>query len=158
MGTSLILTLLESRNVAPERYSPRSRPFGLAAPRVPIVSGSIEAVQQGAEQADHPFALAEVGRKPDYAPTLCLLEGKRLRAEDIVWNRRAMDGGGDTPRSGDCHLAAQLRCHKQVMSGGMEFATMDSPAQEEVRDGIAGFRHFGRDQAADVLQRAASEQ
>ena len=27
-----------------------------------------------------------------------------------------------------------------------------------MRDGIAGFRHFGLDQAADVFERAASEQ
>ena len=60
-------------------------------------------------------------------------------------------------RTGDRHLAALLRCHNEVMSGGMDFAVVDSLAQEEVCDGIAGFRHFGLDQAADVFERAASD-
>ena len=78
----------------------------------------------------------------------------RLRPVDLVWNRAAMEAGGEQARRGDKALAALLRCHGEVMSGGMYFAIRDALSPGEVAAGVEGFRRFGLITAADVFQQA----
>lgn len=67
-----------------------------------------------------------------------------------------MDAGGEQARRGDIALAALLRCHNEVMSGGMYFAVRDALSAEEVAAGVAGFRFFGLTTAADVFDQAGA--
>jgi hypothetical protein len=78
-----------------------------------------------------------------------------VRPEDLIWNRAAMERGGPRPGPGDLALASLLRCHNEVMSGGMDFAISDSLSRDEVRAGINGYRYFGLDAAARVFEEAA---
>ena len=80
----------------------------------------------------------------------------KLRPIDLVWNRAATERGGSDPRTGDAALAAMLRCHNAVMSGGMAFAVTDSLTPEEIASGLAGFEYFGLIEAARVFGEATT--
>lgn len=83
-----------------------------------------------------------------------MASGHDQSPEAAIWNRAAMVGGGPRPKAGDKALASLLRCHNEVMSGGMDFAISDSLSADEVRAGIQGYRHFGLDAAAGVFEEA----
>jgi hypothetical protein len=70
---------------------------------------------------------------------------------DKVWNRACMAHGGPEPRHGDLALAAMLRFHSRAMSGGLLDA-VEGVSATEVSDALAGFRYFGLDEAAAVLE------
>ena len=76
-----------------------------------------------------------------------------LSATAKVWNRAALESGGDAPLEGDRALAALLAVHGMIMNGGLDHAleVLDS---DEWAAGIAAFCYFGLSEAASVLETA----
>ncbi|MGD0959893.1 MAG: hypothetical protein ABSB19_08805 [Methylomonas sp.] len=70
-----------------------------------------------------------------------------------IWNRAALDAGGDDPREGDSALAALLLLHGMAMNGGVDHA-IDVLSSEEYAMALAGYRYYGLERVADVLERA----
>ena len=70
-----------------------------------------------------------------------------------IWNRAALENGGDSARDGDSALAALLLAHGMIMNGGVAHA-IEALARDEVLVGAAGFRFFGLTAAAEVLDEA----
>lgn len=71
-------------------------------------------------------------------------------AEDQVWNRAAMEGGGPEARDGDRALAALLSIHSLAMNGGL-LHSVESHDEEAIERAIEGFRYFGLVEAAEVV-------
>jgi hypothetical protein len=69
-----------------------------------------------------------------------------------VWNRAAMKKGGPTPRAGDAALSALLLAHGMVMNGGVFHAVADALNPEEMAAACEGFRFFGFDEVAELLE------
>ena len=67
---------------------------------------------------------------------------------DRIWNRAAMQGGGDKPAVGDRALADALSFHSLTMSGGVLDAVERSDNLTAVED---GFRWLGLDRIAELL-------
>jgi hypothetical protein len=65
-----------------------------------------------------------------------------------IWNRAAMQGGGDNPAAGDRALADALSFHSLAMSGGVLDAVERSDNLTAVED---GFRWLGLDRIAELL-------
>lgn len=80
---------------------------------------------------------------------------KTMNDADWVWNRAAMDKGGEHPREGDRALADLLLVHGLSMNGGVLHA-VESLKSAEFARGVAGYRYFGLDQVADLLADAAA--
>ena len=76
-----------------------------------------------------------------------------LSDQSRVWNRAALDAGGEAPLQGDAALAALLALHGMIMNGGIDHA-LEVLDVAEFADGIAAFRYFGLDEAACVLEAA----
>jgi hypothetical protein len=76
-----------------------------------------------------------------------------MNRADTIWNRAAMERGGNKPAAGDAALAALLYAHGLVMNGGVLYGVelMKAP---QLAAADAGYRFFGLDAAADLLQRA----
>jgi hypothetical protein len=74
---------------------------------------------------------------------------------DLVWNRAALENGGENPLDGDRALAALLLAHGLVMNGGVRHAcsALDS---EELRAAVSGYRFFGFKDVGSLLERSAS--
>lgn len=79
------------------------------------------------------------------------VEWKPSKAE-IIWNRAAMERGGAAPGPGDRALADLLRVHGLTMNGGV-FHAVETLDPAEFDAGIAGYRFFGLQLAADTLLR-----
>ena len=77
----------------------------------------------------------------------------QLRA-DAIWNRAALEAGGDSPEAGDVSLASLLLAHGLVMNGGVHHAT-DCLSPEELAAAVSGYSYFGLSDAGDVLVAAA---
>jgi hypothetical protein len=75
--------------------------------------------------------------------------------EDLIWNRAALDAGGTAPREGDRALAALLRAHGMVMNGGVGHA-IEVLSRDELLEAVAGFRFFGFQEVAALLENAAT--
>ena len=73
----------------------------------------------------------------------------------LVWNRAALEDGGPTPAEGDLALAALLRAHGVVMNGGVDHA-LEVLSAAELRAALAGYRYFGFEQIALLLEDAAA--
>lgn len=73
-----------------------------------------------------------------------------LSEADRVWNRAAMERGGEHPRQGDTALAALLSLHNLAMSGGLLDA-IGRHSPEQIDEAVSGFRYFGLDDAAAVV-------
>ena len=71
-----------------------------------------------------------------------------MDTSDRIWNRAAMQGGGDKPAVGDRALADALSFHSQTMSGGVLDAVERSDNLSAVED---GFRWLGLDGIAELL-------
>jgi hypothetical protein len=71
-----------------------------------------------------------------------------MDAGDRIWNRAAMQGGGDKPAAGDRALADALSFHSLAMSGGVLDAVERSDNLTAVED---GFRWLGLDRIAELL-------
>lgn len=77
----------------------------------------------------------------------------KLSRQDHIWNRAAMDAGGPAPREGDSALAALLLLHGMAMNGGLDHA-IEVLGSGDYTLALNGFRYFGLDQAAAVLEQA----
>lgn len=64
-----------------------------------------------------------------------------------------MDAGGPAPREGDAALAALLLLHGMAMNGGLDHA-IEVLGSENYALALNGFRYFGLEQAAAVLEQA----
>ena len=75
-----------------------------------------------------------------------------LSKADQVWNRAAMESGGDGPFEGDRALADLLLFHGMVMNGGFGHA-FEVLSGREVSAAIDGFKFFGFFEIAQFLER-----
>lgn len=73
--------------------------------------------------------------------------------QTIIWNRAAMAGGGPAPRPGDTALAAALRLHNMIMSGGLDHA-LDVLAPDDFAAAASGFRYLQLSDAAELAEQA----
>ena len=76
-----------------------------------------------------------------------------LTPADLVWNRAAMEDGGESPGPGDVALASMLYAHGLVMIGGMLHA-IELLNADELSDAQKGYHYFGLDEVAKLLSRA----
>jgi hypothetical protein len=70
-----------------------------------------------------------------------------------VWNRAAFERGGRTPRGGDAALGALLAAHRLVTNGGVLHAAR-ALGTPELQGACDGYRFFGFDDVAELLERA----
>jgi hypothetical protein len=80
----------------------------------------------------------------------------KLSAADQVWNRAAMEGGGNTPGPGDRALTSLLLLHGLAMNGGIHHA-LECLSAEELSAAIEGFVYFGFDEMAEWLRNASTD-
>lgn len=74
---------------------------------------------------------------------------------DGIWNRAALEGGGDSPGPGDRALASLLLVHELVMNSGAHHAIeCVEPAELSVADGYA---FFGLDEVAAFFRGATDD-
>ena len=73
--------------------------------------------------------------------------------QTIIWNRAAMAGGGPAPGPGDTALAAALRLHNMIMSGGLDHA-LDILTPEDFASAASGFRYLQLSNVAELLEQA----
>lgn len=76
--------------------------------------------------------------------------GYELTAADKVWNRAALECGGDCPGEGDRALSALLSVHSVAMNGGL-LHSVECHSDEELDRGIAGYEYFGMFDAAAAV-------
>jgi hypothetical protein len=74
-----------------------------------------------------------------------------LSITDKIWNRAALDSGGENALDGDNALASLLLFHGYVMNGGLGHA-LDVISDDECLAAIDGFRFFGFDELASFLE------
>jgi hypothetical protein len=74
---------------------------------------------------------------------------------DDVWDRAAMEAGGQDPRAGDSALSGLLSFHSRAMSGGVLDA-VETATTEDLAAAEDGFRFFALADAADVVARVRS--
>ena len=74
-----------------------------------------------------------------------------LDTKSRVWNRAALESGGDNPGEGDQALAALLLAHSLIMNGGVEHA-LEVLSPQEVEAAVAGFRYFSLNAVGDLLK------
>jgi len=72
-----------------------------------------------------------------------------------VWNRAALESGGEAPVERDRAFAALLAVHGMAMNRGLEHALEVLDVHEWVA-GIVGFRYLGLTEAVSVLGAATS--
>jgi len=75
---------------------------------------------------------------------------------DKVWNRAALESGGDSPGPGDRALASLLFFHGFAMSGGVHHA-LECVDPAELIAAAHGYLFFGLDDVADFLRSVASD-
>ncbi len=73
--------------------------------------------------------------------------------QTIIWNRAALAGGGPAPGPGDTALAAALRLHSMIMSGGLDHA-LDVLTPEDFAAAASGFRYLQLSDAAELVEQA----
>jgi hypothetical protein len=73
--------------------------------------------------------------------------------QTIIWNRAAMAGGGPAPGPGDTALAAALRLHNMIMSGGLDHA-LDILTPEDFASAANGFRYLQLTDVAELVEQA----
>jgi hypothetical protein len=73
--------------------------------------------------------------------------------QTIIWNRAATAGGGPAPRPGDTALAAALRLHNMIMSGGLDHA-LDVLAPDDFAAAASGFRYLQLGDSAELVEQA----
>ena len=76
-----------------------------------------------------------------------------LSETDLIWNRAALESGGNTARAGDRALADLLLAHGMVMNGGIGHA-VEALSSEEFSAALRGFRFFGFEEVALLLEDA----
>lgn len=73
--------------------------------------------------------------------------------ETRIWNRAALQKGGASPGEGDAALTAAIQFNGLAMNGGVVHA-FEVLRGEELHAACAGFRYFGLDQAAALIETA----
>ena len=82
-----------------------------------------------------------------------------MKAADRVWNRATEAWNPETwegLRDGDRALAALLLIHGLVQNGGVPHA-VEALEPDEIRRGIEGYRYFGLDGVADLMDGALAQ-
>jgi hypothetical protein len=77
-----------------------------------------------------------------------------LSDADRIWNRAACEHGGPVPADGDTALASLLSVHNLAMNGGL-LHSVQNHSQDQIERAIAGYRYFGFDDAAAVVESVA---
>lgn len=77
-----------------------------------------------------------------------------MTAADQVWNRAALESGGESPGPGDRALSSLLLVHGLVMNGGVHHA-LEGVTEAELVAAIAGFDYFGLSEVAAFLRGAS---
>lgn len=75
-----------------------------------------------------------------------------LTKEDEIWNRAALEGGGQNPSEGDINLASALLLHNLAMNGGVLHALRVLTDQQRIA-AIEGYKYFGFHKVADLLSK-----
>lgn len=70
-----------------------------------------------------------------------------------VWNRARLRSGGTRPGPGDIALASLIRIHSAALTGGLGHAVAFL-STEEFHAGVAGYRYFGLEELAGLLEAA----
>jgi len=73
-----------------------------------------------------------------------------------IWNRAAMEGGGNSPRAGDRALASLLLVHGMVMNGGVHHA-LEAVNSAELAAAADGYAFFGLHDVAAFFRGAADD-
>jgi hypothetical protein len=71
--------------------------------------------------------------------------------EDQIWNRAALDSGGDSPLEGDQSLTDLLYFHGMAMNGGLGHA-FEVLSDDEQAAAIDGFRFFRTERPCIVFR------
>ena len=79
-----------------------------------------------------------------------------LSAADRVWNRAALESGGESPGPGDRALASLLLAHGLAMNGGIHHV-LDVLSEPEQAAAVDGFQYFGLTEVAAFLRGASSD-
>lgn len=80
-----------------------------------------------------------------------------MNSADRVWNRAALQAGGDSPGPGDCALASLLLLHGLIMNGGVHHA-LECVEPAELLAAVDGYAFFGFDDCALFLRGVTSDQ
>ena len=73
---------------------------------------------------------------------------------DKIWNRAALDDGGENPRSGDRALAALLLAHGFIMNGGVHHG-VECLSTDQMKAAKDGYVFFGFPDVPVLLEQAA---
>ena len=74
-----------------------------------------------------------------------------MTTDDRVWNRAALEAGGDSPGAGDRALASLLLVHGLIMNGGVHHA-IGCIESAELIAAAEGYAYFGFDDVAAFLR------
>jgi hypothetical protein len=77
-----------------------------------------------------------------------------VTSADQVWNRAALESGGNSPGPGDRALASLLLVHGLVMNGGVHYA-IESIESAELAAAADGYAFFGFDAVATFFRGAS---
>jgi len=75
---------------------------------------------------------------------------------DRIWNRAALEAGGDSPAAGDRALAALLLLHGLVMNGGVHHA-LESLEPQDLAAAADGYAYFWFEDVAAFLRGAPDD-
>ena len=79
----------------------------------------------------------------------------KMTSADRVWNRAALEAGGDSPGLGDRALASLLLVHGLVMNGGVHHA-IECVEPTELVAAVDGYAFFGFDEVAEFFRGASA--
>ena len=79
-----------------------------------------------------------------------------MTSADRVWNRAALEAGGDSPGPGDRALASLLLVHGLVMNGGVHHA-IECVESVELAAAADGYAFFGVDDVAEFFRGASAD-
>src|SRR5262249_45177238 len=93
----------------------------------------------------------------ELAASTCLRQNALMEPEEevTIWNRATLNLPETSLARGDVALRDLLRVHGMIQSGGMAHC-VDVFSVDELNRGIAGFRFFGLDAEADLVQEATA--
>lgn len=79
-----------------------------------------------------------------------------MKSADTVWNRAALEGGGDSPGPGDRALASLLSLHGLIMNGGVHHA-LECLEPADLLAAADGYAFFGFNDCAAFIRGAESD-
>lgn len=79
-----------------------------------------------------------------------------MTSADRVWNRAALEAGGESPGVGDRALASLLLVHGLVMNGGVHHA-IECVESVELAAAADGYSFFGLNNVAEFFRGAATD-